>query len=46
MLSVYPLFELMATSVLPLATHVMKNETDVKDFASTNAESKRKGSLL
>ena len=46
MLSVYLLFELMATTGLPLATHIMKNKTDVKDFASADAESKRKESLL
>lgn len=33
-------------SGLPLAIHVMKNKTDVKDFASPDAESERKESLL
>lgn len=42
MLSVYLLFELTATSGLPLATYIMKNKTDGKDFASDDAENKRK----
>lgn len=46
MLSVYPLFELIAKSGLPLVIHVMKNITDVKAFASNDAESERKELLL
>lgn len=46
MLSVYPLFGLMAKSGLPLVTYVMKNKTDVKDFVSDDAEGERKELFL
>lgn len=46
MLSVYPLFELIAKSSLPLVIYVIKNKTDVKDFASDDAKSERKELLL
>ena len=46
MLSVYPLFGLMAKSGLPLVIYVMKNKINVKDFVSDNAESERKELFL
>lgn len=46
MLSVYPLFGLMAELGLPLVIYVMKNKTDVKDFVSDDAESEREELFL
>ena len=46
MFSVHPQSELTAKSDLPLATYVTKNKTDVKGFASGDADSERKELLF